>query len=70
MKEASEVPRLALRVWEAAESCGVSVDWFEEHVLPEIRWFREGRMKLIPVSELARYLDEQSRRPADLVHIP
>jgi hypothetical protein len=70
MKEALGVPRLALRVWEAADSYGVSVDWFEEHVLPHVRWYREGRMKLIPVAELVRYLDERSRRPEDLVRTP
>jgi hypothetical protein len=52
----SPVPRLALSRAEAAHSLGVSLDYLDEHVLPEIRIVRRGRRKLIPVSELERWL--------------
>ena len=48
--------RLALSRAEAAWSLGVSVDYLDEHVLPEVRIVRRGRRKLIPVSELERWL--------------
>jgi hypothetical protein len=67
MNKAASVNRLSYRVDEAAESYGVSKDWIEDHVLPEVRWVRQGRMKLIPVAELERYLDEHARRPDALL---
>jgi hypothetical protein len=50
------VPRLALSKAEAALSLGVSVDYLEEHVLPELRVVRRGRRRLIAVAELERWL--------------
>lgn len=67
MKSSSNIPRIAYRTWEAAEALGVSEDWLEEHVLPFIRWYREDRMKLIPVAELDRWLKENSRMPSELL---
>jgi hypothetical protein len=37
---------------EAAESLGCSRDFFEEHIGPELRWIRRGRLKLVSVAEL------------------
>src|SRR5690242_4490621 len=59
---AAETGRLALSKAEAAEAIGVSVDHLERHVLPELRVVRSGRLRLIPVAELARWLDEQAAR--------
>lgn len=56
------VPRLALSVNEAAQSLGVSVDFLAEHIAPELRWCRRGRKKLVAVSELERWLVENSAR--------
>ena len=56
------VPRLALSKAEAAEALGVSVDFFEEHVMPEIRIVRRGRRRLIPTAELVRWLDGNAHR--------
>ena len=56
------VPRLALSKAEAAEALGVSVDFLEEHVMGELRVVRRGRRRLIPLSELERWLDESSAR--------
>ncbi len=35
----------------------MSVDFFEEHVMHELRIVRRGRRRLIPVRELARWLE-------------
>ena len=43
--------RLALSKLEAARALGVSVDFLEEHILPDLRVVREGRRRLIPVRE-------------------
>ena len=53
----SSIPRLALSKAEAAEAIGASVDYLEQHVMPELRVVRRGRKVLIPVSELQRWLD-------------
>jgi len=52
--------RLSLRPAEAAEALGCSLDFFEEHVRPEIRVVRRGRLVLIPVRELERFLDRNA----------
>ena len=49
--------RLALRVEEAAGAIGCSRDFFDTHVLPELRIVRRGRLRLVPVRELERWLD-------------
>jgi excisionase family DNA binding protein len=54
------VARLALRKIEAAEALGVSVDFFDEHIAPELRIVRKGRRRLISVRELERWLDENA----------
>ena len=48
--------RLALSRQEAAVAIGVSVDFLDEHVMPELRVVRKGRRKIIPVRELERWL--------------
>jgi len=54
--------RLALSKTEAAEALGVSVDFLEDHVLPELRVVRVGRRRLIPLAELERWLAQHSER--------
>ena len=49
--------RLALSKREASEALGVSVDFFEEHVMHELRMVRRGRRRLIPIGELERWLE-------------
>lgn len=60
----SEQPaiRLALTRSEAAASIGVSLDSFERHVQPQLRLVRRGRLRLVPVSELTRWLDSNAAR--------
>jgi hypothetical protein len=57
------LPRLALSKLEAAQSIGVSIDYLEEHVLPELRCVRRGRRRLIPVEELSRWVDRTAEMP-------
>ncbi|MGZ4380863.1 MAG: hypothetical protein ACXVZ2_06835 [Gaiellaceae bacterium] len=42
---------------------GVSRDFFDEHVKPELRIIRRGRKTiLIPLAELERWVDESAAR--------
>jgi hypothetical protein len=54
------IPRLALTKAEAADALGVSVDFLEQHVMPELRVIRRGRRRLIPILELERWIDESA----------
>ena len=56
------IPRLALTREEAAASIGMSLDSWERHVQPSIRLVRLGRMRLVPVAELNRWLTENAER--------
>jgi len=56
------IPRLALTREEAAAALGMSVDSFERHVQPTIRLVRLGRMRLVPIAEIERWLDEHAER--------
>lgn len=56
------LPRLAITKAEAADTLGVSVDFLEDHVIREPRVVRRGRRLLIPLDELARWLDSNSQR--------
>lgn len=55
--------RLALAPNEAATALGISRDFFDQHVLPELRIVRRGRRRLIPVRELERWLADEAARP-------
>ena len=59
------IPRLALTKAEAAEALGVSTDFFEDHVMRELRIVRRGRRRLIPLAELSRWLDANAERALD-----
>ena len=54
------VPRLALSPEEAARSLSVSRDFFDQHVLPELRVVRRGRRRLLPPRELDRWLTDNA----------
>jgi excisionase family DNA binding protein len=55
-------PRLALSVDEAAASIGIGRSLFYEQVLPELRVVRLGKRRLVPRSELERWLEENAAR--------
>jgi excisionase family DNA binding protein len=52
--------RLALTRREAAEALGISVDSFERYVQPEVKVVRCGSLRLFPISDLERWLEENS----------
>lgn len=47
---------------EAPAALGVSHDFFREHIAAELRWVRRGRKKLVFVSELERWGQENAAR--------
>jgi hypothetical protein len=61
----SSGPRLALGLTEAAEAIGVSLDFFSEHVRPELRVVRRGRKVIVSVRELEKWLAEHAERVLD-----
>ena len=56
----SSIPRLALSISEACNALGVSHDHWCEHVAAHVRVVRLGRRKLVPVSELERFLADHA----------
>jgi hypothetical protein len=48
--------RLALTAGEAAQALGCSRDFFDEHIGPELRWIRRGRLKFVAIAELEDWL--------------
>jgi hypothetical protein len=52
--------RLSLTPVEAAVVLGMSRDSFDRHVLPEIRVVRRGRLVLVPVKELERWVERSA----------
>jgi hypothetical protein len=57
------VPRIALTPAEAAAAIGVGPDFFDENVAPHLRLIRRGRKRLVPVSELERWVAESAELP-------
>jgi hypothetical protein len=53
-------PVLALSVEQACASLGVSWDFWRAHVEPDVKIVRIGRRKLIPATELQRWLDRHA----------
>jgi len=60
MTPARPLPRLALSPDEAASSLSMSRDSFDRYVKPELRLVRRGRLVLIPVSELERWIERSA----------
>lgn len=54
------VPRVALRLGEAAESLGVGLDFFRREIKPEVRIIRRGRAELVPVDELRSWAERNA----------
>lgn len=62
------VPRVALRVEEAAAALGVSDDFFREHVRPHLAVIRCGRLRLYRLAELERWaIEAEERAPLDVL---
>lgn len=60
-----DVPRLALTPTEAATAIGCSRDFFDDHVMPDLRVIRKGRKVLVAVTELQRWLDSEAALTLD-----
>jgi len=59
----SAVRRVTVVPNEAAAMLGVSRDFFDEHIKPELRIIRRGsKTILIPVVELERWVDQSAAR--------
>jgi excisionase family DNA binding protein len=59
----TSLPRLTISPGEAAEMLGVSRDFFDKHILPELRIIRRGsKTILIPIAELERWLEKNAAR--------
>jgi hypothetical protein len=57
------LPRLCVKPDEAARMLGVSRDYFDEHIKPEIRIIRHGaRIVLVPIAELVRWVERNAAR--------
>jgi excisionase family DNA binding protein len=52
--------RLALRLEEAAAAIGVSHDFFQKNVAHELRIVRRGRVRLVPIPELQKWLEQNA----------
>ena len=57
------LPRLCVKPEQAAHMLGVSRDYFDEHVIAELRIVRRGRRILIALTELEGWLDRAAARP-------
>jgi excisionase family DNA binding protein len=62
LAHATAPPRIAFTKQEAAAAIGVSVDFFEQHVQPDLKLVRQGRKVLIPVAELEAWVSENAQR--------
>lgn len=60
------VPRLALNVEEACAALGVSWDFWQEHIAPDLNVVRRGRRKLVAVRELERWLADNAEYALEL----
>jgi Helix-turn-helix domain len=58
----STPPRLAYSKAEAAEMLGVSVDFLEDHIWPELRVIRRGRRVFVSAREIDRWLEANATR--------
>jgi hypothetical protein len=52
--------RLAVTPGQAAAAIGCSRDFFDEHIAPELRWVRRGRLKFVAIAELESWLQRSA----------
>ena len=60
MMRAADPPRLMLTRAEAAGALGVSLRHFQRHVQPHLPCIYSGQLRLYPVTELQRWIDQQA----------
>ena len=56
-----QVPRVTLRLPEAAAALGMSVDHFDRHVRPSLRLVQSGKLTLVPLAELEKWADRAAQ---------
>jgi hypothetical protein len=62
----SLVPRVALRCPdEAAAALGISPDFFDQHIRPDLKLIRRGRLVLVSVAELTGWIARSECRVFD-----
>lgn len=54
--------RVTLRPEEAAAALGISRSAYYEHVAPHLRHVLVGRVRLVPVGELERWVEREAKR--------
>lgn len=59
------VPRIGLTRAEAAEALGVGLTTFKTQIQPELKVWRCGKLRVFPVAEIERWLDEHCERVID-----
>lgn len=59
------VPRLALTKAESAEALAMSTDSFERYVQDDVKLVRKGRLVLVDVRELERWLERNGAKTLD-----
>jgi hypothetical protein len=57
-----EVPRVLLSRREAADALGMSLRHFQRHVQPYLRCVYSGQLRLYPLKDLERWVEEQACR--------
>jgi hypothetical protein len=55
------VPRVSFTRQEAAQSLGVSLSFFAEHVQPQLKIVRRGSVRLVPLRELDRWVEREAQ---------
>jgi hypothetical protein len=55
-----QMRRFAMTRAEAARALDMSINSFERHVQPELKIVRRGKLRLIPVREIERWLEENA----------
>ena len=62
MKRNDEAPRLMLTRAEAAWALGISLRHFQRHVQPHLSCIYSGQLRLYPITELQRWIDQEASR--------
>jgi hypothetical protein len=55
-------PQIAVGPEDAAQMLSVSRDHLERFIAPDLRWIRCGRRKLVPVSDLYAWAEQNAAR--------
>lgn len=59
------IPRVALTPAEAAAALGMGLTSFKKYVQPQVRIVRRGKLRVIPVSEVERWAEENAEHILD-----